>query len=90
LIGYRPQESTFDQVSGRRTFHKLGLKVLRAGKFNVRIRNGFYGLSDEGVRPTTGTTRQRIYDALMSPFGASEVHLRLTSFFSPTKRKSVR
>ena len=39
-------------------------------------------MSDEEVQPTTGTPRQRIYDALMSPFGASEVHLRLTSFFS--------
>src|SRR5207244_7380563 len=32
LIGYRPDESTFDPKTGRRTFHKLTLKVLRSGK----------------------------------------------------------
>ena len=43
LIGYRPDESTFDKRTGRRTFHKLTLKVTRPGKFNVRMRNGFLG-----------------------------------------------
>src|SRR5207253_3146470 len=34
LIGYRPDNSTFDPRTGRRTFHKLSLKVTRPGKFN--------------------------------------------------------
>src|SRR6266699_964350 len=38
LIGYRPDESTFDKTTGRRTFHKLTLKVSRPGKFKVRMR----------------------------------------------------
>jgi hypothetical protein len=34
LIGYRPDQTTFDPRTGRRTFHHLSLKVLRAGKWH--------------------------------------------------------
>ncbi|MCA1604198.1 MAG: VWA domain-containing protein, partial [Acidobacteria bacterium] len=82
LIGYRPAESTFDEVSGRRKFHKLSLKVLRPGKFNVRMRNGFYGVTDEEFRPAQPTGAQQMIGALTSPFGSAGVHLRLTSLFA--------
>jgi len=82
LIGYRPDESTFDRVSGRRKFHKLGLKVNRAGKFSVRMRNGFYGVSDEETAPPKRTPQLQMISALVSPFGSAGVHLRLTSLFA--------
>jgi VWFA-related protein len=82
LIGYRPAEGTFDQVSGRRSFHKLSLKINRPGKFNVRMRHGFYGVADEEVRPEPKTREQQLVGALTSPFGAEGVHLRLTSLFA--------
>ena len=82
LIGYRPDESTFDRASGRRTFHRLSLKVTRPGKFNVRLRNGFFGVTDEEAVDTTRTPAQRISSALTSPFGSAGVHLRLTSLFA--------
>ena len=82
LIGYRPEESTFDQVSGRRKFHKLGLKIMRPGKFNVRMRNGFYGITDDEAAPAGKTPAQQMFAALASPFGASGVHVRLTSLFA--------
>lgn len=82
LIGYRPEESTFDARTGRRTFHKLNLKVLRPGKFNVRMRNGFYGVSDEEARVTQPTAREQIQAALFSPFGSAGVHVRLTALFA--------
>jgi VWFA-related protein len=81
LIGYRPDESTFDPRTGRRKFHHLSLKVTRPGKFNVRMRNGFYGVSDEERTPVARTPQQQITSALVSPFGASGVHVRLTSLF---------
>lgn len=81
LIGYRPDESTFDEVSGRRRFHKLSLKVTRPGKFTVRLRNGFFGVTDEEAVDTTKTSAQRIGSALVSPFGSAGVNLRLTSLF---------
>jgi VWFA-related protein len=82
LIGYRPDESTFDKVSGRRKFHKLTLRVLRPGKFNVRVRNGFFGITDEDSVPTAKTRVAQLNEALTSPFGSAGVHLRLTSLFS--------
>jgi hypothetical protein len=48
----------------------------------VRIRNGFYGVSDDEAEKAAGTPRQRLYTALMSPFGSADIHLRLTSFFA--------
>lgn len=82
LIGYRPDDSTFDMVSGRRKFHKVKLKVKREGKFNVRMRSGFYGITDEERIPPNLTPVQRMVGALVSPFGAAGVRLRLTSLFA--------
>ncbi len=81
LIGYRPEESTFDPKSGRRTFHKLSLKITRPGKFSVRMRNGFYGVAEDQSSSAT-TPSQRIVRALLSPFGAAGVRLRLTTLFA--------
>lgn len=81
LIGFRPDESTFDKRTGKRTFHHLTLKVTRPGKFKVRMRNGFYGVTDEETAAPR-TLAQKLYEALASPFGASGVHLQLTSLFA--------
>ena len=82
LIGYRPDESTFDPRSGRRKFHHITLKVTRPGKYSVRMRNGFFGVSDEEVKPPARTVAQQLVSALTSPFGATGVHLQLTSLFA--------
>jgi VWFA-related protein len=81
LIGYRPDRTTFDPRTGRRTFHHLSLKVTRKGKFKVRMRNGFFGVTDE-VRVAPRTLAQQLFGALTSPFGADGVHLQLTSLFA--------
>jgi VWFA-related protein len=82
LIGYRPEESTFEDKSGRRKFHHLSLKVTRRGKYDVRMRNGFFGVSDEEIKPAQKTAAQRMLDVISSPFGSSDVHLQLTSLFA--------
>jgi hypothetical protein len=82
LIGYRPDESTFDAKSGSRTFHKLSLKITRPGKFSVRMRNGFYGISEADEKALAVTPRQQLLKALTSPFGAAGVRLRLTTLFA--------
>ena len=83
LIGYRPDQTTFDPRTGRRTFHHLSLKVLRAGKFNVRMRNGFFGaVSENKPKSATATAREQILHALISPFGSAGVPIRLTSLFA--------
>jgi VWFA-related protein len=86
LVGYRPDNATFDPKTGRRTFHKLLLKVTRPGKFNVRMRNGFLGVSDEDKQPAPRTLAQQLVGALTSPFGATGVHLQLTSLFGNDAR----
>jgi len=82
LIGYRPEESTFDEKSGRPKFHHLSLKVTRSGKYDIRMRNGFFGVTDEGSKPAQKTAGQRMLDTISSPFGSSDVHLQLTSLFA--------
>jgi len=82
LIGYRPDESTFDPRTGRRKFHHIALKVTRPGKYSVRMRNGFFGVSDEETSPVRKTPAQQLIGALTSPFGATGVHLQLTSLFA--------
>jgi VWFA-related protein len=80
LIGYRPDDSTFETVKGRRRFHHIDIKVKRPG-LSVRHRTGFYGVTDEEARPARRTREAQLVGALSSPFGASGVHVRLTSFF---------
>ena len=81
LIGYRPDQSTFNPRTGRRQFHRLSLKIKRPGKFNVRMRQGFFGVTDDERTAAPRTMAQQLLSALMSPFGATGVHLRLTSLF---------
>jgi len=82
LIGYRPDQSTFDPRTGRRKFHKLKLEVTRPGKFTVRMRNGFFGVTDEERNPRPATLAQQLVRALSSPFNSTGVHLQLTSLFA--------
>jgi hypothetical protein len=44
------------------------------------MRQGFLGITDE-ERPRPRTLAQQLFAALISPFGATGVHLRLTSLF---------
>ena len=81
LIGYRPDESTFN-AKGPHTLHHLSLKITRAGKYEVRIRNGFYGVEDQKAKPAEKTAAQQLIDVISSPFGSSDVRLQLTSLFA--------
>ena len=82
LVGYRPDDSTFESTNGRTKFHHVSLKVKRPGKYNVRTRTGFFGISDEKLEAAKENPNQQIMGALLSPFAASGVQLRLTSLFS--------
>ena len=81
LIGYRPDESTFDPKTGRRTFHKISIKAKRPG-LKVRSRTGFFGVTDEESVPRPRTPAQQMIYALTSPFAESGIHLRLTSLYA--------
>ena len=79
LIGYRPDDSTFD-AAGHPSFHHLEVRVKREG-VKVRARTGFYGVTDEEIRSAPVSGEQRIAEALVSPFAPADVRLRLTCLF---------
>ena len=74
LIGYRPARKTFD-----RKLHKIQVRVKGSG-FTVRTRAGFYGLTETPAGPTVD--RDRMNKALVSPFGANDMAVRLTALFA--------
>ncbi|MGZ8846178.1 MAG: VWA domain-containing protein [Pyrinomonadaceae bacterium] len=75
LIGFRPSEDTFD-----RKFHHIKAKVKGSG-LSVRTRAGFYGFTNEQTRPPEPTVKDQINRALISPFGANEITMHLTTIF---------
>ena len=75
LIGFRPAEETFN-----RDFHHIKVKVKRGG-LTVRTREGFYGFTNEETRPKDLTADDEMAKALISPFNAKDINVRLTSFF---------
>lgn len=81
LIGYHPAASTFDAKTGQPKYHKISVKVKRAG-LQVRSRNGFLGTSDREVIQTPRTPQQQIAHALTSPFDSGSLNVRLTGLFS--------
>ena len=84
LIGYTPDAATFDEKTGRRRFHKIKINVLRPG-LHVRTRNGFMGVPDTYSNQAPRTRDEQLQHALVSPFGATGIHLRLTGWFSEVK-----
>ncbi|HEX3280837.1 MAG TPA: VWA domain-containing protein [Pyrinomonadaceae bacterium] len=81
LIGYRPDDSTFDPGTGRRIYHTMTVKVKGRPGLKVRYRNGFYGITDKELQPDLRTRAQQLIKALTSPFASAGVKLQLTSLF---------
>lgn len=80
LIGYRPDESTFDQSTGRRKFHNISIKVKRPG-LTVRSRSGFYNFVTAKAPARRLSRAEQLIAALTSPFNSGSVNLRLTTLF---------
>jgi VWFA-related protein len=80
LIGYRPDESSFDPITGARRLHKWDIRVKRPG-LKVRHRNGFYGVADAARQDASLTPQAQLTKALVSPFSSGDIHVRLTSLF---------
>jgi len=76
LIGYRPPDETFN-----RKFHHLKVTVKRRGLV-VRTREGFFGVGEESEKPVELTAGDQLKKALLSPFGANDITVRLTTMFT--------
>jgi hypothetical protein len=94
LIGYTPPPSFFETTGGRPRFHKIQVAVRRPG-LRVRSRAGFYGVPDS-VSTGDESRGARLAAALVSPFAAADLGLRLQSLFvddekaGPTLRAMLR
>ncbi len=81
LLGYHPDASTFDPKTGLPKFHKVEVKVTRAG-LHVRSRSGFFGKSDSYAAHKAVGRQAELAEALQSPFGDNQIHVRLTTLFA--------
>lgn len=75
LLGYQPDGDTFD-----RQFHHLKVRVKRKG-LTVRTRSGFFGISEDEARQAL-TPRDKTLAALVSPFSANDINVRLTALYA--------
>lgn len=87
LIGYRPDAETVSKIEkGGRQFHSVRVRVKRPG-MRVRSRSGFF------MSPTPEnqqrTRRERMADALLSPFNSGTLPVQLTTLFSQTKDRKL-
>jgi VWFA-related protein len=80
VIGCAPTASFFEARPGRPTFHKLEVSVRRPG-LRVRSRAGFYGVADAAAAGGDESRVGRLAAALVSPFAAADVGLRLQALF---------
>ncbi|MBP6003782.1 MAG: VWA domain-containing protein [Pyrinomonadaceae bacterium] len=78
LIGYQPQDDTFDPKV--RKFNKLTVKLKRPG-LKLNYRSGFFGVADADVKPQPKSSLQKVADALNSPFVKNEIELRMHAIF---------
>jgi len=81
LLGYRPDAGTFDEKTGKMKYHRMQVRVKRAG-LHVRNRSGFFGASDRDATPVPRTRQAQIARAMTSSRGSDALHLRLTTLFS--------
>lgn len=84
LVGYEPEDSTFDPKIRR--FNRLEVKVKRPGA-SVRYRSGFFGVSDERLVKPPQTPLQRMGMAMTSPFALQDITLRLNTLFYSTPKQ---
>jgi VWFA-related protein len=86
LLGYTPEASTFDPVTGQRRFHRISVRVQRPG-LTVRTQAGFLGVEDRPAPPAGSTNA--VLASLVSPFGSPDIELGMSSvFFNDAARGS--
>ena len=82
LIGYQPQRADTSSEKAKQTYHKIQVKVKRAG-LHVRSRNGYMGDPDTPPALSSQDARkEQISKALFSPFQTSDVRIKLSPFYS--------
>jgi VWFA-related protein len=85
LIGYQPNTETVSEMkTGKSRFHDIRVRVKRPG-LHVRTRSRFFSTPEENSPPDVMARKERVQEALSSPFAAGNVRVRLTALFSQTR-----
>ncbi|HEY0462019.1 MAG TPA: VWA domain-containing protein [Pyrinomonadaceae bacterium] len=79
LIGYEPDEETFNAKTSR--FNKLEVR-LKKPDLRVRYRSGFFGIEDKTLEAIPKSPAQQMLAALTSPFNSSAINLNLSTFLA--------
>lgn len=79
LVGYEPDESTFDSKIPK--YNQVKVTVSRPDA-EVRYRRSFMGFSEENIKTTKFSAKERMINALTSPFGLNEITLDLNTLFT--------
>ena len=87
LIGFKPDGEWFKPEAKSKP-PKVELKTNRPD-LNVRYRKGFYGSPEDSPTRPQDTPRGKLFAALRSPFGASDINLKLTTLFAYDKREGA-
>ena len=80
LLGYAPDSDALARGKHRARLHKLSVRVKRPG-LRVRSRAGYYDAPDRETPPEPASAAARLNAALLSPFNAGDLRLRLTLLF---------
>jgi VWFA-related protein len=85
LIGYQPNDATVSEMkTGKSKFHDIRVRVKRPG-LRVRTRSRFFSTPEESSPPDVTARKERVEEALRSPFAAGNIPVRLTALYSQTK-----
>jgi len=88
LLGYRPDDATFNEAGKRNGFHHVQVKAKLPG-LTVRTRAGFYGFTEEETaRPVYRTATDQLSAALGSPFASGDIRVRMSSVFGYDPERS--
>ncbi len=84
LMGYQPEQTTFDPKEDTVKYHAIRVRVKKPG-LKVRSRTGFYGIKDANPETQTPATPEaQLAKALVSPFATADLRVRLTTLFFNT------
>src|SRR6202035_3471547 len=91
LIGFQPKREDFNPLRGNPQFHRMEIKVLRAG-MQVRGRSGFLGTPDAPASQPMSDSfgREALRKALFSAFQENGFPVRLSAFYSASGEKVAR
>jgi VWFA-related protein len=89
LIGYQPDEKTVAEMkSGKAKYHNIRVRVKLPG-LHVRTRSRFFSTPEILSSPDPLVRKDRIEDAMQSPFASGSIRVRLTALFSQTTDENL-